>query len=331
MRNRYNPNSYHKALFGALFVHRDKKRSSAKLLIPLVLMLGQETLFASTTQQQLLDPKKLQVASLSALVTDERTGKSSFRKNPDFVVPIASLTKIMTAMVVLDSQLPLDEYVTISKNPHKSGKNAFSRIRVGSSLKRKDLLRLALMSSENRTSATLAQNSPGGRGEFIKQMNQKAVELGMAKTLFVDATGLSTENVSTAGDLTRMVRAALNYPIIREYSTTKRFTANFRDPKYRLVYGNTNLLVHRDSWDIQLSKTGYLNEAGRCLVLGLNIDSTPLIVVLLDSFGKRTPIGDIGRIKRWYKTGAGGKVARSAISYEKEKLKKRLLYQGFGF
>lgn len=279
----------------------------------------------AANQSTQLDPKRLKVASVSAMVTDAKTGKTAFHKNADLVVPIASLTKVMTAMVVLDSGLPLNERLTITKNRHRAGKNAYSRIRLGSTLKRKDLLKLALMSSENRAAAVLAHSVPGGLSEFVRQMNRKAAELKMTQTLFVDSTGLSTDNVSTAKDLTRMVRAALQYPLIREYSTTKQYTANFSDPKYRLAFGNTNVLVHRDAWDIQLSKTGYLNEAGRCLVLGVNIDATPLIVVLLDSFGKRTPIGDVGRIKRWYKTGQGGKVAGSAQTYEKQKLRERLL------
>ncbi len=271
-----------------------------------------------------LDPKKLTLASVGAMVMPAVESRVLYSKNADIKMPIASITKVMTAMVVLDAQLPLDERIEIVSNYYKAGKNAYSRIRPGSKLKRKELLRLALMSSENRAAATLGRRVPGGLSAFVKQMNRKAAQLEMHNTLFVDSTGLSTENVSTAADLARMVKAALAYPMIREYSTTPRFTAEFRKPKYRLHYGNTNVLIHRKQWEIKLSKTGYLSEAGRCLVMAATIDRQQVIMVLLDSFGKRTPMGDAGRIKRWLLTGEGGSLSTAAAAYEQEKSSKRL-------
>ena len=242
-----------------------------------------------------------------------------YGKNADRRVPIASITKLMTALVVMESGEPLTEWLDFRERHIPAPANAYTRIRVSSELRRSDVLRIALMSSENFAAHTLARHHPGGYDAFIEAMNAKAVELGMLKTTFVDPTGLSVDNRSTAADLVRLVRAASQYPQIREYSTTRYFTAQFRQPRYRLAFGNTNVLVHRDSWGVGISKTGYLSEAGRCLVMLFELDGKPLVTVLLDSLGTRSPMGDAGRIKRWLTTGAGGSVAAAARAYERKK------------
>jgi D-alanyl-D-alanine endopeptidase (penicillin-binding protein 7) len=268
------------------------------------------------------DPTNIQLASLSATVVDVKSGISLFNKNSEIVMPIASITKLMTAMVVLDANLPLDEKITFSRKDRERMYNNYSRIRNGSRLSRRDMLRLMLMSSENLAAATLGGNYPGGYSEFVKAMNNKARTLGMTKTRFVDTSGLSAENVSTASDLVKMVRAACKYEQIHEYTTTSRFQASFQKPRYKLQYINTNALVRAGKWDINLSKTGYLNKAGRCLVMLTEVDDQQVIMVMLDSFGKRTPIGDANRIKKWMQTGHSGKVARAARNYERNKIKK---------
>ena len=204
----------------------------------------------------------------------------------------------MTAMVVLDSGLPLNETVYVDNADLDMLKHTSSRLRVGTGLTRHDMLRLALMSSENRAAAALGRAYPGGTAEFVAAMNRKAVELGMWNTRFVDSTGLSSENVSTAEDLVRMVRAAYEYPLIREFTTTAAHevaTAGGRSLEYR----NSNRLVKNPTWEIGLSKTGYISEAGRCLVMQARIAARSVVIVLLDSWGKYTRIGDANRIKKW--------------------------------
>ncbi|MGH1471450.1 MAG: D-alanyl-D-alanine endopeptidase [Cellvibrionaceae bacterium] len=273
----------------------------------------------SSSSPDFLDSSKISLGSVKAAVFQPEKKSILFSKNANAIAPIASITKLMTAMVILDAKQPLEEYLTIIKSNRKTNKNGYSRIRIDSQLRRRDLLRIALMASENRAASTLAFHYPGGFDQFIVAMNAKAKSLGMIKTRFVDATGLSLENVSTAADLVLMVSEAENYQLIKEYSTTKSFTARFKKPRYVLGYGNTNRLVHRESWDISITKTGYLTEAGRCLVMVTEIDKEPVVMVFLDSFGKLTPIGDAGRIKRWMTTGAGGRVAGAAANYEKTK------------
>ncbi len=266
-----------------------------------------------------LDPIGVSLGSVRAAVYAPDIDTLLFSKNENIAAPIASITKLMTAMVILDAKQPLAEYLTIKKIKRDSSKNGYSRMRPDSQLRRRDLLRLALMASENRAASTLAYYYPGGFDAFVVAMNEKAKSLGMAKTHFADATGLSLENVSTAADLVKMVTAAGGYELIKEYSTTKTFTARFKSPRYVLGYGNTNRLVHRESWDISITKTGFLDEAGRCLVMLTTIEESPVVMVFLDSFGKLTPIGDAGRIKRWITTGASGRVAGAAANYEKTK------------
>jgi len=268
---------------------------------------------AASAQQ---GPNLASVNAAAALVDEDGI---LFGKHADRPVPIASLTKVMTALVVLDSGEPLDEWLTFNKRHTPAAANAYSRIRIDSEMRRSAVLRIALMSSENFAAYTLARSHPGGFDAFVEAMNAKARKLGMTRTQFVDPTGLSVGNVSTAADLVKLAKAALRHPEIREYSTTGYYRAWFRSPRYSLSFGNTNALVHRDSWGVTLSKTGYLSDAGRCLVMVSKMNGQQVVTVLLDSLGTRSPMGDAGRIKRWLDTGAKGQVARAARRYERSK------------
>lgn len=239
-----------------------------------------------------------ELKSAAALVINQEDGRPLFAKNTDTVVPIASITKLMMAMVVLDAGLPLDEQIVISHEDKDTIKGTRSRLGIGSSLSRRDLLLLALMASENRAAEALTRVYPGGTRAFVAAMNQKAIESGMWRTRFVDGTGLSSENRSTAQDLAKLVTAAMRYPLIREFTTDTAVTVH--DARGRaLPYRNSNRLVHNPEWRIGLSKTGYISEAGRCLVMQAEIAGKPVIIVLLDSVGKLTRIGDANRIRRW--------------------------------
>jgi len=266
------------------------------------------------------NPANLQLASVSAVVMDASSGEVLYQKYANMVKPIASLTKVMTAMVVLDAKLPLNETIRFSQDDRKAINYYHSRIRVDSELDRGEVLRLALMSSENLAAAALGRNFPGGLPAFVAKMNAKARALGMKNTRYVDSSGLSHENVSTAADLAKLVAAAANYKEITNYSTTPIYTANFSRPRYRLDYVNTNPLVRYQRWDVAMSKTGYLDEAGRCLVMKAKVDGKDLLIVMLDSFGKTSPMGDAGRIKRWLASGNGGTVASAAKEYQKRKI-----------
>ncbi|HSM27821.1 MAG TPA: D-alanyl-D-alanine endopeptidase [Thioalkalivibrio sp.] len=269
------------------------------------------------------DATNLQLASVHAAVAPLASGEPLYTKFADAPVPIASITKVMTAMVVLDSGQPLEEWLPVVERSVKPPKNAYSRMRIGSDAKRADLLRITLMSSENLAAYVLARNFPGGLDAFVAAMNAKARDLGMHHTRFVDPAGLWPENHSTAADLVRMVQAAHRYPLIREMSTTSQHSVQFRNPRYSLNYGNTNSLVRSPRWDVHLSKTGYLSEAGRCLVMVTEVQGEPMVMVLLDSLGSRTPLGDAGRIRRWLETGNGGEVASDALNYERVRTAER--------
>ena len=245
--------------------------------------------------------RKIALRSSSALVQDAETGEVVYGKNAEVVVPIASITKLMTAMVVLDGGLDLDEKITLSREDAVQMKGSRSRLRTGLSLTRGELLLLALMSSENRAAAALGQSFPGGLEAFVDAMNAKAAVLDMTESRFVEPTGLSPANVSTASDLAKMVRAAHDYPLIREYSTKSRATVKASGRP--LQYGNTNGLVRSSYWEIGLSKTGYISEAGRCLVMQVRLADKDLIVVLLDSWGKQSRIGDANRLRKWLESG----------------------------
>lgn len=288
------------------------------ILLPLV---STQLSFSDDKAQPLnSEQKKIQLASLSSIVLDANDETVLVEKNPNLVVPIASITKLMTAMVILDSKLSLKEKIRFSQDDKKDINHYFSRIRIGSKLSRGDTLKIALMASENLASAALARTYPGGSRAFVMAMNLKAEKLGMTQTRFVDSTGLSVKNVSTAKDLSKMVLAASRYDIIKKFSTTAVYTARFKRPRYKLGYTNTNVLVRRGRDAVKLSKTGYLDEAGRCLVMLKRLDNKDMVIVLLDSFGKLSPIGDVRRISQWLKTGKQGKVARAARHYEQMKL-----------
>lgn len=250
-----------------------------------------------------LDAAKLKLASANVVVLDAEEGTAVYAKAADEVTPIASLTKLMTAMVVLDARQPLDEQLEVDMDDFDYIKGSRSRLRMGVTLSREEMLRLALMSSENRAASSLGRHYPGGQLAFVAAMNDKARALGMTSTHYDDATGLSPKNVSTANDLARLVRAAADYPRIREFSTTPSHIVEVSSTGQTLGYRNSNALVKNDEWDIQLQKTGYIREAGRCVVMLANIASKPVVIVLLDSIGKLTRVADAQRVKHWLETG----------------------------
>ena len=242
------------------------------------------------------DARYLALQSSAVLVQDQATGAILFEKNASAVLPIASITKLMTAMVVLDATPDLTENLAIGEDDVDLIKGTRSRLKVGTQLAREEMLRLALMSSENRAASALSRHYPGGRDAFVAAMNRKAQALGLADTRFQDATGLTAANVSSPRDLAKMVDAAHQYPLIREFSTASEgeFSIAGRQQQFR----NTNTLVKSPVWEIGLSKTGYINEAGKCLVMQAWLNNKPTIIVLLDSWGKMTRIADANRIKR---------------------------------
>ncbi|HHQ4479265.1 TPA: D-alanyl-D-alanine endopeptidase [Aeromonas veronii] len=266
------------------------------LVVGLMGMLGLPAVSAAP------NPAKLEVRSSSALVVDVKTGKTLYQKNATKVRPIASLTKLMTALVVLDAKQNLNQTITIDKNDLDRVKHTHSRIRMGTKVTRRDALHLALMSSENRMASALARHYPGGRSAFVRAMNNKARQLGMRNTHFYDSTGLSTRNVSTAQDLGKLAAAAYRQPLIRQFTQDENREMRFNAPAYSLMFNNTNPLVKNPDWDVRLSKTGFTDEAGRCLVMRAKPDSRELAIVLLNSVGKRTPIGDANRIRKWLKS-----------------------------
>lgn len=245
--------------------------------------------------------RALRLRSAAALVVDQQEGQLLYAKNTDAVMPIASITKLMTAMVVLDSGMPLEEMITIGPADVDLLKGTRSRLKVGVTLSRRELLKLALMASENRAAAALAHSHPGGTLAFVQAMNQKAHNLGMYDTQFLDPTGLNPGNVSTAQNLALMVNAGYQYTLIREFTTSESHRIALTERRYARVvsFRNSNGLVRSKQWDIGLSKTGYISEAGRCLVMQATIAAKPVIIVLLDSWGKLSRVGDANRIKRW--------------------------------
>ncbi|MBC7782149.1 MAG: serine hydrolase, partial [Proteobacteria bacterium] len=240
----------------------------------------------------------------AVLVTAQKGGQPMFARNVDQVRSIASITKLMTAMVVLDYNQPMDELITITEDDIDATRRLGSRLSAGTTLTRAEMLRLSLMSSENRATAALARTSPGGYQEFIAQMNLKGRALGMHSSRFEDSTGLHNGNVSTAQDLVLMVNAGLDYPTIREFTTTSGVRLDTPGNRAaQLQYNNSNLLVTRPDWEIGLSKTGFIREAGRCLVMQARINGEAMIIVLLDSDGRYSRIGDAVRIRRWIESG----------------------------
>ncbi len=242
-------------------------------------------------------PGKLAVKSEAALVIEQDDGDALFQKNADQVVPIASLTKLMTAMVVLDSGPPLEAPITITDDDVDYLRGSRSRLPVGTVISRETALLLALMSSENRAAHALGRHYPGGMPAFLSAMNSKAQQLGMVHSRFEDPTGLTSSNVSTAHDLAKMVGAAHTYPLIRKFTTTTE--AKIDVGGHEVTYCNTNPLVKSPAWDVGLSKTGYISEAGKCLVMQARLAEKAVVIVLLDSAGSMTRVGDANRIKQW--------------------------------
>lgn len=243
-----------------------------------------------------------QLQSAAFMVADQATGNVLLEKNSDTVVPIASITKLMTAMVVLDARLALNETLTISQDDVDTLRGSSSHVPVGTELQRDDMLRLALMSSENRAASALGRNYPGGLPAFVAAMNRKAAALGLHDTRFSDSTGLNSANVSSARDLVKMVSAASRYPLIREFSTTANYVVSLNGRQRQ--FNNTNSLVGSPNWQIGVSKTGYINESGKCLVMQAWMLNKPMIIVLLDSFGRFTRVADAQRVKRWLESAA---------------------------
>ncbi|MBD8495874.1 D-alanyl-D-alanine endopeptidase [Pseudomonas syringae] len=265
------------------------------------------------------DPANLHLASGSTMVVDLQSNKVLYSNNPDVIVPIASVTKLMTAMVVLDARQSMDEVIPVDISHTAEMKGVFSRVKLGSQLSRRDMLLITLMSSENRAAASLAHSYPGGYPAFILAMNAKARTLGMKNTAYVEPTGLSVYNVSTARDLTKLLLEARKYPLLSELSATEEKTVRFTKPTYTLGFRNTDHLVHRENWDIRLTKTGFTNQAGHCLVLLTNMAKRPVSVVILDAFGKQTHFADASRLRKWLETGQSGPVPEVALQYKKEK------------
>ncbi|MGR8933959.1 MAG: serine hydrolase [Gammaproteobacteria bacterium] len=245
---------------------------------------------------------KIRLHSAFALVQDQSTGKVLYEKRADQAVPIASITKLMTAMVTLDAAPNFNDIMTIGQQDVDTLRHSRSRLPVGTKLSREEMLRLALMSSENRAASALARYYPGGRSAFIKAMNTKALNLGMFDTYFYDSTGLNAGNVSSARDLARMVAAAGKYPLIRQMTSTG--SHDVAVGRRTLRYNNTNALVRNPDWHIEVSKTGFINEAGKCLVMKTWIHSKPTIIVLLDSASGSMRIADSMRIRNWLESPA---------------------------
>ncbi|MDR3391517.1 MAG: D-alanyl-D-alanine endopeptidase [Sulfuriferula sp.] len=253
------------------------------------------------------------LSALSVLVLNQDDDLPLYQKNTDMETPIASISKLMTAMVVLDSHPDMDEVLEITQADVDTLRHSSSRLAVGTRLSRGELLHLALIASENRAASALARNYPGGMEKFIAAMNRKTRSLGMLHTRFEDPTGLSSNNQSTATDLAKMVQAAIRYPTIHEITTTGSYEItstgmvkvrhkhkqSWRSVTRKVAFRNTNELVRDDNWDIGLSKTGFINEAGHCLVMQATIAQKPVIIVLLDAYGKYGRISDAKRIKEW--------------------------------
>lgn len=269
-------------------------------------------------------PAKQEVAANSALVVDLKTNEILYSSNPDAVRPIASVTKLMTAMVTLDAKLPMDEKLAINIKNTEEMRGVYSRVRIGSEISRKDMLLLTLMSSENRAAASLAHHYPGGHKAFIKAMNAKAKALGMKNSRFVEPTGLSAKNVSSARDLVVLLKASEGYPLLGQLSATEKKTVTFGKPKYSLDFRNTNRLVYKDNWDIHLTKTGFTNAAGHCLVMRTKMAKRKVAFVVLDAQGKYTHMADANRLRNWLETGKVTPIPAEAKQYKKQRSQQQL-------
>ncbi|MCM0043618.1 MAG: D-alanyl-D-alanine endopeptidase [Burkholderiaceae bacterium] len=253
----------------------------------------------------------LDLNSSVALVLDQSTNEVLFEKNASVALPIASITKLMTSLVVVEANQDLDEMLTVTEEDVDREKFSHSRLRIGSQLSRANMLHIALMSSENRAASALGRHYPGGIRAFVGAMNAKAQELGMGSSHFADATGLSSANVSSARDLAKLVVAGYQHPLIRQFSTDSRYAV---DPGGRtLEYRNSNGLIEKPDWEIGLQKTGYISEAGRCLVMQVHVSGRPVVMIFLDSKSKQSRLADASRIRKWLENrGASAMSERSA-------------------
>lgn len=245
-----------------------------------------------------LDPLALQ--SNAAFIVDQASSEVLFEKNSGVSLPIASITKLMTSLVVVESNPNMNEIIEITTEDLDKEKGTSSRLKIGAKLSRADMLHIALMSSENRAASALGRNYIGGLPAFVAAMNAKAAELGMTETHYVDSSGLSSHNVASARDLVKLIDAAYQHPLIREYSTDSKYIVN--PSGHPLQYSTTNRLVANPTWDIGLQKTGYIAEAGRCLVMRAMIEGRAIVMVFLDSKGKYSRLADAGRIRKWLET-----------------------------
>lgn len=240
----------------------------------------------------------LSLKSNAAFVIDQVTSQVLFEKNASVPLPIASLTKLMMALIVVEARQNMDEVLEVTSDDIDREKNSSSRLRVGSHMSRANMLHIALMSSENRAASALGRNYPGGLPAFVGAMNAKARALGMTDTRYVDSTGLSSHNVASARDLAKLVVAAYQHPVIRQYSTNERYAVD-TGTGHQLQYMNSNRLVMNPGWEIGLQKTGYISEAGRCLLMQARIDGRPVVMIFLDSKGKDSRLADAGRVRKW--------------------------------
>lgn len=267
-------------------------------------------------------PDPLKLNSSAALVVDQDSGEVLAQKNAQAVLPIASLTKLMTSLVVLEAKQPMDEVLTITDDDVDRLRNSRSRLRVGTTLTRKEALQLALMSSENRAAHALGRHYPGGLARMVATMNAKARQLGMKDTTFVDPTGLSNANKSTARDVALLARTTARHPLIAEYSTTPRHAADLNGRT--LQYLNSNRLVRNTGagWDIFLQKTGYIVEAGRCLTMATRLAGRNVIMVLLDAESNGNRMADAERLRRWTVAQIGGPEAVAALEADRASARK---------
>ena len=259
-----------------------------------------------------LTPDPLALSSNVALVMDQTTNEVLFEKNATVSLPIASITKLMTSLVVVEAGQDLDELLTVSEEDVDREKFTHSRLKVGAQLSRANMLHIALMSSENRAAAALGRNYPGGIRAFVAAMNSRARELGMDSSQFSDSTGLNSSNVSSARDLAKLVMAAYQHPLIRQYSTDSRYAV---DPGGRMLeYRNSNGLIESSDWEIGLQKTGYISEAGRCLVMQVHVSGRPFVMIFLDSKSKQARLSDASRIRKWLESRGASLVSERRAS-----------------
>ena len=250
----------------------------------------------------------LDLKSNVALVLDQATNEVLFEKNAEIALPIASITKLMTSLVVVEADQDLEELLVVTEDDVDREKFSHSRLRVGSQLTRANMLHIALMSSENRAASSLGRHYPGGLSAFVRAMNSKAMELGMTSSRFSDSTGLNSTNVSSARDLAKLVIAAHRHPLIRQYSTDSRYAVDPGGPQ--LQYRNSNGLIENPEWEIGLQKTGYISEAGRCLVMQVHIADRPVVMIFLDSKTKQSRLADAGRIRKWLENRAASAMSQ---------------------